>query len=414
MTVLSFAVPVALWAAVLMRAPAARRDGRKRLLWVALTGLAIYATLDLPSVAVTVDGVATETTNLSHLIKYLVALVAAVAAYEVVRHGYFPPKVASKGWRRRVMATAAFAAVLVPLFILSPVREQQTDSLVATYSSAPTMAAFLSIFYLAMGTILGSIVRHTIWYCQQLPHGSLRTSMAIIAAGAGFGLVFVAFQLALVALTPAFPATVATVAPSPLGAFMLTACLALIALGTGWRLITGRAVDEWLTALGGYRDLRQLWRDLHDVVPSISLEDALSRDGDGRATLRRRGSRLVGRHELRLRYRRRVVEILDGELALRPYVSEEAVRAAHEATRTSAVSEGRRSATAQRAVLEVARRRRARGEQPIASTSRPRSPAATTFEEEAERLLAIARSRSDGLKLADLIDHPEPSTTIAR
>lgn len=414
MTALGLAIPVTLWAAVVLRTPAAMRDRRKRLLWFALAGLAVYATLDFPPVALTVDGTADATTNVSHLIKYLAALLAAVSAYEVVRHGYFPPEVARRGWKWRATATAGFMAVLVPLFVLSPVREGQTDSLMASYSSHAAMAAFLAVFFVAMGAVLVAILRHTVWYCRQLPAGSLRTSMAIIAAGTLFGLAFVAFQLVLVALTPAYPATVAAVAPSPLGASLLSACLLLIAVGTGWRVVIGQALDERLAALRGHRDLRQLWTDLHDVVPSISLEHALTHEATGPAALGHRHGHLVGRHEIRLRYRRRVVEILDGELALRPYVCEQSREAAREAAAVMGVPAERRDAVVERAVLEVARRRRLRGDGPITSRPRPRVPEATTFEREAERLRAVARSRPDGLRIADMLDRAETPATSRR
>lgn len=409
MTAVSVTVAAALWAAVVLRAPDARKNHRRQMLWFTLLSLSLVATFDLPLV---LDGIGSlgPAANAGHLFKYLAALTAAAGAHELVRSGYLAPGRAEVGFHARVAVTAGVLAALVTLFVVAPVHTEQVASLTAAYAGVPAIRAFLALFLTALSALLVGIIRHTGWYRRQLQPGPLRTSMSLLLAAAVAGLLFAVLKVLVVALTPMFPAGMASLAASPLSSGLLATSLLLFAVGTAWHALLNLAPGRYARALHRDRRLRRLWRDLRDVVPTISLEDALARqDGTGGAEAGPR--RLpVGRHEVQLRYERRVMEILDGELALRPYVALSLREDAEDAARRRGVPTEDVAAVAERAVLEVARRRRARGERPVVGRGRPATPPRSSFEVEARRLHAAAARRSVALDVADDLDQTTSAT----
>src|SRR5581483_7346281 len=74
------------------------------------------------------------------------------------------------------------------------------------------------------------------------------------------------------------------------------------------------AAGRWVTAYRRHRRLYPLWSALHRAVPSIALAPARSALAD----------RLAGR-QLEFRLYRRVIEIRDGQLALRAHAAPETV-----------------------------------------------------------------------------------------
>ncbi|MEJ5913769.1 MAB_1171c family putative transporter [Pseudokineococcus sp. 1T1Z-3] len=412
MTAVSVTVAVALWTAVVLRAPGAKKNHRRRMLWFTLLSLALVATFDLPFVLDGIGSLTPAAHNVGHLLKYLAAVMAAAGAHEIVRGGYLPPGRAEVGFGARVAITGGVLAVLVALFVVAPIHTEQVDSLTAAYAGLPTIRAFLVLFLAALSTLLVGVVRHTAWYRRQLPPGPLRTSMTMILAAAVAGLLFALLKVLVVASTPMIPRGAAALTVSPVSTGLLATSLLLFAVGTAWHALQNLTPGRYLIALHRDRQLRRLWRDLRDVVPTISLEDALARrsDTDGHEAGHRRMP--VGRHEVELRYWRRVMEILDGELTLRPYVVPSLRGAAEEAARRRGVAAVDVAPVAERAVLEVARRRRTRGEAPVPGRAAPRTPPLSSFDVEARRLHAMAAHRADALDLADHLDH-DTSATIA-
>ncbi|MER8182107.1 MAB_1171c family putative transporter [Kitasatospora sp. NPDC094015] len=143
----------------------------------------------------------------------------------------------------------------------------------------------------------------------------------------------------------------------------VSATASVLALGLGlggatltsWAGPTGRPL-RWLRAWYRYRKLAPLWAALRSAVPGIAFDAA------GPA----QGGRLPRDAEFALY--RRVIEIRDGQLALRPYLHPEAAGwAAAEAARRERADPRRLAATVEAAVLALAIE--------AATAGRPRSAA---------------------------------------
>jgi hypothetical protein len=132
-----------------------------------------------------------------------------------------------------------------------------------------------------------------------------------------------------------------------------------------------------------------LWTALHEATPEIALHSA-----------RGRLAELASVGDLDYRLYRRVIEILDGQLALRPYVTPEVRRAAEQLARRVGVRVDQLEPTIDALVLHTALRAKATGaaaDAIPAPTDRPDRDA--DLAAETRRLVAVADAfvRSAGL-----------------
>jgi hypothetical protein len=172
---------------------------------------------------------------------------------------------------------------------------------------------------------------------------------------------------------------------------LLAATVFVMATGLLWP-----AVGEWplvrrLSALRTYRQLYPLWRSYYEAEPSIALDGSANESG-----LR----------DIELRLYRRVIEIRDGMLAVRPYANgrtrDLAQREAHSA--------GLRDPdlVAEAAWLEVGRRAKMRGGR--AYDDEPAAPSgAADFAGEVQVLTRIAWSRP---AIENVVDRVEVALAV--
>ncbi|WP_066956644.1 MAB_1171c family putative transporter [Streptomyces lushanensis] len=209
--------------------------------------------------------------------------------------------------RRHLGATAAVLAVCPVLFLLA--RPEVAGGTVTTDASGwPWFAAFDSVFTLYTLFCLGLFTVPVVLHARGLPPGPLRTGLRLICAGAVVGLAWGLWGLAAVVSMVRSHRQGAGL--DPVAVALGTCCLVLAALG-----VTAARWGPALTAPAGwlrpYRELRALeplWSALHTVVPGTAL--GVSRRWTGRVDPRAAEFALY----------RRVVEIRDGYLALRPYL----------------------------------------------------------------------------------------------
>ena len=343
---LAYALAGLAWAALLYRAPAlvrGRRDGVRRALWTTLLAVALAVTVRLPPVRDAVDRLA-GVPNLSQLFENGFILVGIWGVQELLVHLHRPPPASgapgpSAGAPRPAgglapgrpgghglpalpahtwLLGAALAAMAV-LFALAPVHEPAEDFWVR-FADAPLMLGYRLIYlaYLSLGLL--AVVRRCTRYARSTARPTVALGLRLCAVGGAVGLAYAGHEAAYALLRragAAYPLE-GLVEPGRLRGVLIVAALAPLLVGStlpAWGERAGLAAA--LAALGrradGYRAYRAhrrlypLWRDLVRATPEVALQETPPRLLD-----------LLSGRDLRLRLYRRVIEIWDGRLALRP------------------------------------------------------------------------------------------------
>jgi hypothetical protein len=181
----------------------------------------------------------------------------------------------------------------------------------ASYADASLWpAVFLIVFMGYFGYAVAGVMTGCHRYARSA-HGALSTGLHLIVVGCVLGLSYVAVKLGaeLLALsgTPIPPVAEATVGRSfgAVGAM-------LVAVGASWPTLArlGGAVGEWMHTYRMHWQLRPLWSALIASSPGLALERPAAGLVD---SLRVR--------DLHLRLYRRVIEIRDAQMVLRPFLS---------------------------------------------------------------------------------------------
>jgi hypothetical protein len=202
--------------------------------------------------------------------------------------------------RYHLALTLALAAVAVLFFAFPPRAEpppwHRTD------------AVYLYVYIWFVGVTLTSVFRMITCYARLADRRSLRVGLRLIAAGAACGLAFLAVQAAML---------VGDELGAGLGRWSDRVAMPL-ELATESLVVIGAAVPAWGAPLGGAvrwvrdhrscRRLHPLWLAMHQANPELTLA---APDGTDRRWWCRDAGFLLYRQ---------VIEIRDGQLALRPYI----------------------------------------------------------------------------------------------
>lgn len=304
------------------------------------------------------------------------------------------------------MAAGTIAA-LAALFAVSPARTSPTNTALYTdfpmqYASYPEVLAYWAIFviYLAITfVIIGRLAWHYGRTAGRTPVGN---GLRLLAAGMVAGLGYLGYGTAVVAARAlGVQGSFISTAPSVIQV-LFGALIVLVAVGGGLP-----AMQHWpvVRQARHYRSLRllyPLWNGLCEAVPGIALNPVAGW-----------ADRLDPR-DLRIRLYRRVIEIRDDYMALRPADVpgvEDAVHAAAGRQRLSAADEATVAAATR---LELARRAELRGETP-AGTGDPhayRDFAAGADLDSEVRLLRVVAAHRTTIRLA--AERIERSTSTPR
>lgn len=366
-----------LWLVVVYRAGMVREGGTQRSLWLALVSLACGQTLQIKP-AYDVMESALGVPGGAAVAKHVLALGAAAGVLLLLR-GLTG---STEGARRlSVLAGLALAAMLAPLFLdhqadVPLELEQRAEFYASSWSWVVHWAAFL----LYLSWALAGATRMCSQYGRHAPAGPLRTGLRLVGLGTTVGFGYVALKVTVV-VAGFFVLSPLLVGIDQAGEAAILGCsVILIAVGSGYEALALR----WST-LAGYvamrrsmRRLYPLWKDLYEAVPYIALSPGAS------------GSLLSAPLSTRDRLYRRVMEIRDGLLALRPYAHPEvrsrALAAATAAGRCGADAD----AVAEAVWLKVALRARMRGAAAAPSGVTRRAVGGTDFSEEVRWLEHIA------------------------
>lgn len=275
------------------------------------------------------------------------AVVVLTAAQQVVLvHWSHPPEEARPRAARRIVAFGAAGAVLVALFFLlsTPTRQSRAETTLLLNMDNPRYAGYLCLYLgiCAVGQV--ETVRLSVRYARIANRAWLRRGMWTVTAGAGLILVYCTVRYVEIAGTHLGHDMAAW---DPLS-WISGSTGSLLAL-LGWTMPSFGprlgGLRRWVANYRAYQRLRPLWWALYRAVPAIALTPPSSRLAD-----------LVPGRNLEYRLYRRVIEIRDAQLALRPAGGTAALQDVRHPSGTapSAVEEARRLAAA----LEARRRPR--------------------------------------------------------
>ena len=347
-----FAIPAALlWGSVAWRWPS-RREGRtQQALWLALVALAATATLQIPTLEHAVHAAMPTEPNLIYALKHVLIVGVAAAAHEILRSVTLPADEARRLSRQRGIVAAAVAATLVVLFVRAPVDDAALTSQFADrYGREPAMLAFWAVFLTWLALALVSTVRLAWRYGRHAPRNPVSTAILLIggSAAACFGYVVVK-SIYLVAVNVSGGQRLA--GPYATGTTgLLIVAMALMAIGCAWPTLGRLPGIRQLATLRRLRRLRPLWLALYEATPAIALTSPspMTRVGIFR--------------DLDVRLYRRVIEIRDGLLALRPYAPPDLHDRARDLAIEFGVGAQQLESVVEAAWVEVATRAKLRGD----------------------------------------------------
>jgi hypothetical protein len=312
---------VLLWLAVIYEAVSLTRqrsNRARRALLLTLVALALAATFFVPSVYVATQDL-TGVPNLADLIARCAVLMASFGAQSLLLHLTQEPIAAIRMSRRRAVALASAMVLLVVLFMLAPVHETGTLRLTSEFGGSPWVIGYFVVFAGYLGIALVDVLRGGLRYASKAGT-PISMALRLIAIGCGFGLLYVAEKIGyLIAVllggspSAAVESSVARMLAVVGGLFVLAGSL-VPALYPAWRRTVHR-----VSAYRAHRELHPLWSALRELHPEIAFDPASS---EFRDRLRVR--------DLDFRLYRRIIEIRDGRLALRPFLDADVARRSRE------------------------------------------------------------------------------------
>jgi hypothetical protein len=377
---LVLATAALLWAMVMYQSLHVQRhpaDASVRILWLTFLALAVAATFFVPAVHFAA-GRATGVANIAEPIARSAVLAAAFSAQNLLLHLALPTGPSRRARRWRWLVLACTTAVLWTFFVLAPV-DTATSMFTRDFGSSPYVIAYLAVFLVYLGFALVDVIRQCRRY-GTAAEGPLASGLRLIALGCLLGLGYVGTKATFL-VTLALDAPGDGSAESTLARTLAVSAGALVALGCVSPALGALAASalSWLRAYRTHWRLYALWAAMYSVSPEIALDPASSRLRDA---LRLR--------DVAFRLYRRVIEIRDGRLALRPFLDEAiahdsmgmAMRRGLRGDEADAAAEAVLLATAIRA-----QRAGARAEHPLswAGTS------GSSYPEELEWLTRVAR-----------------------
>ncbi|WP_320069451.1 MAB_1171c family putative transporter [Micromonospora sp. RTGN7] len=208
----------------------------------------------------------------------------------------------TRRWLRRHVVLLAGATVLMGVLLVSA-DTTFTLNFVNVYSQDPMVVAYLVVFFSYIAVCLVTFIASVGGYVRHAAAGVLRTGLSLVVAGSALGIVWAAWSGVRPVVTLVTGRSLAT--SLPIGSTLGSVCMLLWLIGatlTAWGdRIT--APLRWLRALRQLRRIEPLWQALRAAMPHIALDTG--------------GGWPFPRAEFALY--RRVIEVRDAQLTLRPY-----------------------------------------------------------------------------------------------
>lgn len=306
-------VDVLIWVTVILKVPDLRRSPGNlalRSLWLSYVMLALALTVFLPSVYRALSD-AVDVPNVAEPVGRSLILGAGCAAQSMLLYLTHSESAAGARLRRRIWVLLPSLVTMNVFFVLAPV-DRETLRFTITYVGDPFVTGFLVVFLGYLGFALVDVIRLCWRYAPLADRELLATGLRIVAGGCAFGLAYIAHKGIYLGLRTS-GGSPSTEVESGVAMLLALAGLVLIIVGTtlpawGPRLRPS-ALRRWFRAYVAHQRLYPLWSALYRSTPEIGLDPPSSRLHDA-----------LDFRDIDFRLYRRVIEIRDGRLALRPYL----------------------------------------------------------------------------------------------
>ncbi|WP_127503402.1 MAB_1171c family putative transporter [Actinoplanes solisilvae] len=289
--ILAVALLVLLWGATIVRLPTLWRDRRQRALWTAVCAIALAKTVSFPPVAAHI-----ETPILPHLL-------GVTSAYFLLR---FIALVTHTGVRARQLALLlSVLAALIAFDVVAGGIDTEAELLAGEQGWG--VVAYWVVLEAYLGTVLVTTSALFWRISREAPGGLPRVGLRVTSCGTALVACYAALKGSLI-LANNLGASVAFSVVEPIGMSVQTGGLILTVAG-----LLVPATRRARAAYAAYRSLivlRPLWKAMQSAFPEVIL-----------FTPRRAVIELAGVDDVHLRLYRRVIEIRDGMLALRPFTA---------------------------------------------------------------------------------------------
>ncbi|MEE1927082.1 MAB_1171c family putative transporter [Streptomyces sp. TRM 70351] len=254
--------------------------------------------------------------NITTFLCQALVVVLTGAQQVVLVHWSHPPAQARAKARTRIIGYGAALAVLAGLFFFvnPPQRVGTAEVTVLLNLENPRYAVYFSLYLAVCAVGQVEAVRLSTRYARMAHRSWLRSGMWAVAVGASLILVYCLIRyLQIIAIWTGLPEPWDDL-------YWIAGSVGSLCQVFGWTVPSwGPRLSEaaqWVANFRSYRRLRPLWWALYRANPAIALAPPASRWWE-----------LVPPRDLEYRLYRRVIEIRDGQLALRPYMDPAAVRA---------------------------------------------------------------------------------------
>ncbi len=312
-TLLDYGPATLAWAALAYRSPAFARRYREpglRYFWFGLLALALGLTALLPPVYLALDQWA-GISNVARPVAHGLVMVAAWCVQTFLLYLDARDARVRHSTRRDGFLLLAMLALLGVFFSQSQA-EQESIDFANLYADNTAMVGYRLVLLAYLGLVMVNALRLPWRYAGvSRSRPSLHLGLRLVALGAAFGLAYIAYGVAyLIARRLGVDYLLGNGEEVP--GSLLAVCITFFLVGStmpAWGPRLGiPAVHRWVVRYRALRRLYPLWRDLCRAHPGVALVAPSSPLIDA-VDVRGLGFRLY----------RRVVEIRDARLALRPY-----------------------------------------------------------------------------------------------
>jgi hypothetical protein len=293
-----------------------------------LLGLAISLTALTPAGQAAINGLA-GTEYLPRLVAHAGMLLVAWAAQDLLLHLTGERRGPHTWW------IAGMFCVMCVLFALTP----------DLFPQSPWVFEYVLAYVVAQVPAFANVIRLGLRYAAIADTAALRTALRLVVGGTALGLAYLVNK-AVLAASSRFDFTYPLGHTVFVSKLLPTSAYLLVLVGAALP-----ALLSWLGRYHRYRRLGALWRDLYRTDPAIALDPPTVPD-------------VLALGRLRLRLYRRVIEIRDGLLALRPYRDPDVTVAARDRAAKAGLHGRHRDAAVEAAAIAAALRARAAGPPP--------------------------------------------------
>ncbi|OJF15375.1 MAB_1171c family putative transporter [Couchioplanes caeruleus] len=377
------------------------RDAASVALCIGFGFLTIVFTISTPVVWSAFDR-ALGVPNLAALVTQGLVIANTAALQAMMLFWLYPRTEAWRKIRFRATLLALVLLVMTALFLMTPTAGERSRDFVATHARIPTYSVYLLVYMAAYTITRLDILRMTWRYAPVAGAPWLRRGLRIFGGGAIFGLIYCAARITDIVGAVAGWDPNRWENMARLGAGIGAICTMVGLTMPSWGPHLSR-VAEWFGRQRAYQQLYPLWSALHGAVPGIALDPPPRISWLGRYAVR----------DVKFKLTRRVVEILDGRLALREHFDAQVEQSARQTAADRGFDAAELSAVVEAAVLAGAVRAKQRDQLPLepAQLTVNADGDRTDMSREVRRLVKVSQAfaRSPVVRAAVAADSPQPA-----